>query len=157
MAAEAEATSHVERRYAQAARDRCAATARLLRRAGMDEQAEQVMAAAPTPQPAVAAHEGVVVSLRPPTIASCAHERSSACLTTPITWNGSVVAASSLMPPARGHTLTPVQVAVEGVVFLPPGERRARVAIMHRRCGCHTLVGVKLRFRRNVISKDIIK
>ena len=52
----------------------------------------------------------------------------SACITTPITWNGSVVAASSLMPPARGSTLTPVQVAVEGVVFLPPGERRARVA-----------------------------
>ena len=32
------------------------------------------------------------------------------------------------MPPAHGSTLTSVQVAVEGVVFLPPGERRARVA-----------------------------
>ena len=37
-------------------------------------------------------------------------------------------AASSLRPPPAGETLTPVQVAVAGVVDLPPGERRARVA-----------------------------
>ena len=43
-------------------------------------------------------------------------------------WRGSLVAASSLRPPPAGETLTPVQVAVAGVVDLPPGERRARVA-----------------------------
>ena len=43
-------------------------------------------------------------------------------------WKGSLVAASSLRPPPAGETLTPVQVAVAGVVDLPPGERRARVA-----------------------------
>ena len=43
-------------------------------------------------------------------------------------WRGSLVAASSLRPPPAGATLTPVQVAVEGVGDLPPGERRARVA-----------------------------
>ena len=128
MAAEAKATSQSARRHAQAARDKCSATARLLQRAGRYEQAEQVMAAAPAVPPAVEPSEGEVVSLLPPTIASCAHEHMSACITPPITWQGSVVAASSLMPPTRGSTLTPVQVAVEGVVFLPPGERRARVA-----------------------------
>ena len=38
------------------------------------------------------------------------------------------MAASSLRPPPAGATMTPVQVAVAGVVDLPPGERRARVA-----------------------------
>ena len=105
MLAEAKATEQVERRHAQAARDKCSATARLLQRAGRYEQAEQVMAAAPAVPPAVEPHEGEVVSLLPPTIASCSHERISACITTPITWNGSVVAASSLTPPTRGSTL----------------------------------------------------
>ena len=43
-------------------------------------------------------------------------------------WRGSLVAASSLRPPPAGEPLTPVQIAVAGVVDLPPGERRARVA-----------------------------
>ena len=34
----------------------------------------------------------------------------------------------SMRPPPAGATMTPVQVAVAGVVDLPPGERRARVA-----------------------------
>jgi hypothetical protein len=57
------------------------------------------MAAAPAVPPAVEPSEGEVVSLLPPTIASCAHEHMSTCTTPPITWHGSVVAASSLMPP----------------------------------------------------------
>ena len=128
MAAEAEAASQSERRHAQATRDKCSATARLLQRAGRYEQAEQVMAAAPALPPMAAQPEGGLVLLHPPAIASSALASSGPCRPPPLTWNGSVVACSSLVPPPPGSTLTPVQVAVEGVAWLPPGERRARVA-----------------------------
>ena len=62
-----------------------------------------------------------VISCPPPTLAS-PHDPLA------VAWQGSLVAASSLLPPPPGTTLTPVQVAVEGVSFLPPGERRAKVA-----------------------------
>ena len=124
--------SEAARKSAQAERDSCYATARLLARAGWHERAEAAIAAAPTPAraapPLPPAIEGIV-SLRPiarrgtmPTQLAPSQETAVGA------WRGSLVAASSLRPPPAGETLTPVQVAVAGVVDLPPGERRARVA-----------------------------
>ena len=112
----------------QAERDMCAATARVLQRAGRTEQAAAVMLAAPPHMPAPA-HIGQTLSLAPSNVISCAPPAlASPSEPLAVSWQGSLVAASSRRPPPPGTTLTPVQVAVEGVSFLPPGERRAKVA-----------------------------
>ena len=128
MAAEKTAVHERDRLAAQAERDRCIATARVLQRAGRADQAAAVIQSAPPHQPPPS-HMGGALSLTPQGVISCApptlaspHEPLA------VTWQGSLVAASSLLPPPPGTSLTPVQVAVEGVSFLPPGERRAKVA-----------------------------
>ena len=121
--------SEAARTLAQAERDRCAATARLLVSAGWCKKAEAVMAAAPAithtsaPIPTAA---GSVISLQPTAVRGTARSTVVPSQETAVTaWKGSLVAASSLRPPLAGATLTPVQVAVAGVFDLPPGERRA--------------------------------
>ena len=112
----------------QAERDMCAATARVLQRAGRTEQAAAVMLAAPPHVPAPA-HTGQTLSLAPSNVISCAPPAlASPSEPLAVSWQGSLVAASLRRPPPPGTTLTPVQVAVEGVSYLPPGERRAKVA-----------------------------
>ena len=122
----------VARAAAQVERDACAATARLLASAGWHDRAAATMAAAPTPvrtpAPLLPASDGVI-SLRPTNVRSTTLSAISPGQEAAVgAWRGSLVAASSLRPPPAGETLTPVQVAVAGVVDLPPGERRARVA-----------------------------
>ena len=117
---------------AQVERDACAATARLLASAGWHEKAAAKMAAAPIPArahaPLLPASDGVI-SLRPTSTRSSTPSAISPGQEAAVgAWRGSLVAASSLRPPPAGEALTPVQVAVAGVVDLPPGERRARVA-----------------------------
>ena len=115
------------RNSAQAERDACYATARLLARAGWHKKAQAAIAAAPNPAltaaPLPPAIE-LIVSLRPiarrGTIPTQLAPNQEAAVGA---WRGSLVAASSLRPPPAGTTLTPVQVAVAGVVDLPPGER----------------------------------
>ena len=100
------------RKSAQAERDSCYATARLLAKAGWHERAEAAIAAAPNPArtaaPLPPATEGIV-SLRPiarrgaiPTQLAPSQETAVGA------WRGSLVAASSLRPPPAGETLTPV-------------------------------------------------
>ena len=119
--------SEVALNSAQAERDGCYATARLLARAGWHEKAAAAMAAAPKPTrvaaPMLPASDGVI-SLRPTAVRSKAPSTISPGQEAAVgAWKGSLVAASSLRPPLAGETLTPVQVAVEGVVDLdlPPG------------------------------------
>ena len=117
---------------AQVERDACAATARLLASAGWHEKAAATMAAAPIPArahaPLLPASDGVI-SLRPTSTRSRTPSAISPGQETAVgAWRGSLVAASSRRPPPAGEALTPVQVVVAGVVDLPPGERRARVA-----------------------------
>ena len=124
--------SEAARATAQVERDACAATARLLASAGWHERAAATMAAAPTPArapaPLLPASDGVI-SLRPTNVRSTTPSAISPSQEAAVgAWRGSLVAASSLRPPPAGEVLTPVQVAVAGVVDLPPGERRARVA-----------------------------
>ena len=97
---------------AQAERDRCSATARLLASAGWHERAAAAMAAAPNPTrvaaPLLPASDGVI-SLRPTAIRSKAPSAISPGQEAAVgAWRGSLVAASSLRPPPAGATLTPV-------------------------------------------------
>ena len=110
MTAEAAALAHAERTQIQEACDRCAATSRLMRSAGKVEQADLMLAAAPALPHTAAQHMrgvGGVVTLRPPTMASCAPTLSGPCPAAPLTWDGSVVAASALLPPIPGSWLHP--------------------------------------------------
>ena len=120
------------RAAAQVERDACAAKARLLASAGWHDKAAAIMAAAPTPVPAPApmlpASDGVI-SLRPANVRSTNSSAIPPAQEAAVgAWRGSIVGASALRPPPAGEVLTPVQVAVAGVVDLPPGERRARIA-----------------------------
>ena len=128
MAAEREAREESTRLSAQAERDACSATARVLQRAGRTCEAHALMLSAP-PHRETPTHIGAAISLSPREVISCAPPAlASPREPVAVSWQGSLVAASSLLPPPAGTTLTPVQVAVEGVSFLPPGERRAKVA-----------------------------
>ena len=125
-------SGEVARASAQVERDACAATARLLASAGWHDKAAATMATAPTPTrapaPLLLATDGII-SLRPANVKSTSFSAILPAQEVAVgAWRGSIVGASALRPPPAGEVLTPVQVAVAGVVDLPPGERRARIA-----------------------------
>ena len=65
-------------------------------------------------------HIGAAISLSPREVISCAPPAlASPREPVAVSWQGSLVAASSLLPPPAGTTLTPVQVAVEGIPVCP--------------------------------------
>ena len=118
----------------QAERDMCAATARVLQRAGRTEQAAAVMLAAPPHVPAPA-HTGQTLSLAPSNVISCAPPAlASPSEPLAVSWQGSLVAASSTSPTTpRHHTHTSTGGCRRGVV--PPPRREASESSIPSR-GC---------------------
>ena len=118
-----------------AARDAAAQRAKLLAARGYANDAARVLAAAPPPPPA---------RLAPPSSGSLSLARYActapsaplvarglpAAPSPRLDWvariQGSIAGAAALPAPDAAAVLTPVQVAVEGVAELPPGEQCAR-------------------------------
>ena len=99
--------------HSRVERDRCSATARLLMRAGWNEKAEAIMAAAPAchPQhrtvPLCQSTEGVI-SLRSVAVLGVAFNALAPDQENVVgAWKGSLVAASSMRPPLAGSSGTP--------------------------------------------------